>query len=73
MVLNKTDLDMAAAQGCMMGGGPSHHGPGEHEVFLHGRCHIDGPIEASYKEGSGVVTIRCRVCKKLIAEIQVAE
>lgn len=51
-------------QGCDLHGGPSG------ELFLHGRCHPSAGTRVSYRDG--VLNIRCRVCKALIADVAVA-
>lgn len=69
MPATKRDLDRLAIGGCATPG-CTHEDHGT--VFLHARCHVRGPIEASYKIGSGTLRIACRVCHTVIADIAVA-
>lgn len=40
-------------------------------VYLHGRCHINAPLEASL-EGA-TLTLRCIYCHRLVAQFQVIQ
>lgn len=42
------------------------------ELFFHGRCHPGAEAEAGYNKRTGILTLKCRVCKKLVARIKVA-
>ncbi len=65
----KLQLDLAAASGCDVPNCPDPHEDGV--IYFHGRCHPLRPVQASYKQGSGVVQIACGECRKLIVEIAV--
>lgn len=41
-------------------------------LFMHGRCHQGQGNEVEYKD-DGVLYVRCRVCKKSVANFKVAE
>lgn len=43
------------------------------EMFLHARCHMTAPLQASYKDG--VLTLRCYVpeCRREVASFKVSE
>jgi hypothetical protein len=46
----------------------------DHSVlFLHARCHLQAGTEAEYEKATGVLTIRCNRCKKLITRLKIAE
>jgi hypothetical protein len=71
MALNRTDLERAAISGCEV---PlCDHQNHDGTIYLHGICHLGAHRDVSYTRGSGVVRIACAICKKLIAEIKVAE
>jgi len=36
------------------------------------RCHINSPLQISYREGSGILKIECRECQALLTELEVA-
>lgn len=40
------------------------------ELYIHGKCHIDSPLEASLK--GDILTINCFTCKKLILKLAVS-
>jgi hypothetical protein len=42
------------------------------ELYLYPVCHENAGLEAAYIRESGSLRIRCSVCKKLVANIQVA-
>lgn len=69
MPLTKRELDEMATGGCQSPG--CNHEDHDHGIIFHGRCHEGGDIEASYKVGSGILVIACRVCQKVIAKIGV--
>lgn len=41
------------------------------DLFFHARCHMSAGSEVSYNKQNGVLTIKCKQCKKLVAEIAV--
>jgi hypothetical protein len=63
--LTRRDLD---PQGC----GIPNCGHDHSILFLHSRCHPNAGVRASYVKESGVLSMRCRSCKSLIADIAVA-
>lgn len=69
--LTKADLDKAARAGCQTPG--CDHKNHEQKIFLHSRCHPAAGVEAMYKEGAGIVVLKCRTCRALITQIKVAE
>lgn len=69
-MLTKLDLDMMAAKGCQE---PSCKGGHEEIIFIHGRCHLDAPLEVSYKRGDGFLVVACLKCHKPITRVKVAE
>jgi hypothetical protein len=42
-------------------------------LYLHPRCHRSAATRASYDKRTGLLTLRCRQCNSLVAEIAVAE
>ena len=66
-VLTRADLDHAH---CGVSGCTTEHAGGD-SLFLHGRCHVGAGSEVEYVDG--MLHVRCRVCKKGVALIQVAE
>ncbi len=42
-------------------------------LFLHARCHIQKGTMVSYEKATGVLTIVCAHCGKVVAKILVAE
>lgn len=63
-LLYSQDMDglRCAIPGCTH----QHDGP----VFLHGKCHIGVGTRVSYQHG--ILTVRCRKCEALIAQVAVA-
>lgn len=55
---------------CGIPGCASTHDEAE-PMFLHGRCHMGAGNEVEYL--NGVITVRCRICKKLVVQAKVAE
>jgi hypothetical protein len=46
----------------------------DHSVlFLHARCHVGAGTEAEYEKATGILTIRCIWCKKLVTRLKIAE
>jgi hypothetical protein len=41
------------------------------ELYIHSRCHPRSGMELSYR--LGVLTVRCRTCKRHVASIAIAE
>lgn len=70
-MLTKDALDEIANHGC--GNPDCSHEHDDGIFFLHGRCHLDGRIEVSYRAGSGVLRVGCVECGKVIAQVAVAE
>ena len=46
-----------------------HCGDDSGEMFINGRCHPGGPLQASVL--GDVITIRCYECKKLIVKYKI--
>ena len=67
--LHKEEMDRIFGAGCGTPG--CNCGANGGDMFLHGRCHMDGNTETSYCEG--VIKVACKECGKLIARIAVAE
>lgn len=67
--LTRPDLDAVMAHGC--GNPHCEHKHTLEPLFLHSRCHVDSPIEASYFDG--VLTVSCMECQKVIVTIAVAD
>lgn len=42
-------------------------------LFLHSVCHPSAGTRVNYDKRTGVLTIECRRCKKLVAHVKVAE
>jgi hypothetical protein len=61
------DLERIAEKGCQVEGCESGC---THEFFFHARCHPAAGTWVSYREGT--LTIICRECRKLVAEVAVA-
>jgi hypothetical protein len=66
-VSDRHHLDAMTAAGCQ---NPSCKTP-LHELVLRGRCHPGAGTNASYKQGSGVLTIACRVCDRVVLQVLV--
>jgi hypothetical protein len=46
----------------------------DHSVlYLHSGCHPQTPTWAVYEKASGVLTIRCARCRKVVAQLKIAE
>lgn len=69
-MLTRAKLDEMTAHGCSL---PDCRHDDHGVLFLHGRCHMQGRIEVSYRNGSGVLRVGCKECGKLIANIRVAD
>lgn len=65
--LTRGELDEA---GCSM---PDCTHSDHSEIYLHGRCHMNAGTRVHYTRGTGVLTVACRTCGKLVARIAVAE
>ncbi len=59
-------LDKKVAGGCSI---PGCDQCAQEPLYLHAACHLDGEIEASYK--NGVLTIACRECHKPVVSVEV--
>lgn len=70
-MITRKELDRMAAGGCQSP--DCDHKEHGDTFFLHGRCHVGGQIEVSYRAGSGVLRVGCRECGKVIALVAVAE
>lgn len=68
IVLTREGLDRVAEKGCDAPDCCSKTGP----FFLHAVCHVEAGMELSYVPGSGMLTVKCRACKRPICEIEVA-
>lgn len=68
MAVTKADLDTMTEHGCSVPGCDHDHAT----LFLHGKCHVGGKVEVSYRNGSGLLRIGCRECGMLIAMVKVA-
>lgn len=45
----------------------------DHSVLhLNSRCHTGASTEAAYEKATGILTIRCYICKEPVAKIVVA-
>ena len=64
--LTRARLD---AQGC----GMPDCGHDHTVLHLHGRCHPSAGTRAKYDKRTGVLTIACRHCRKLVGEVRVAD
>lgn len=62
------EMERAASKGCSTPGCNHDHSV----LFLTQRCHPKAGLEASYTKGSGLVTLRCNICKLELADIAVA-
>lgn len=66
VVLSRKQLDIA---GC---GQPNC----EHDhtvLYLHAVCHLNAGTHVKYDKLTGLLTIECRRCKKLVARVKVAD
>ena len=41
-------------------------------LYLNARCHTGRGVEVAYVKAEKLLRVRCRVCKKLVAEVAVA-
>lgn len=55
-----------------MGCGTPNCGHDHTVLYLHQACHSGVGTRAAYDKRNGVLTIRCRRCEKVVAEIAVA-
>lgn len=63
------DLEKAIERGCSH---PDCDHKNHDELFLKPRCHPKAGVVISYKKGSGVVNVHCRMCKQHVVQIAVA-
>jgi hypothetical protein len=63
--LSREQLD---ATGC----GTPNCGHDHTVLYLHGACHPSVGTRVSYDKRTGLLTIECKRCKKLIAHVKVA-
>ena len=42
------------------------------DLFFHGRCHLQAPVEAAYQKRTGLLILKCAICHQLIARVKVA-
>ena len=66
MALTRKQLDAA---GCEI----PNCGHDHSTIFLHALCHPSAGTRVSYDKPTGLLTIDCRRCKKLIAQVKVAD
>jgi len=64
-VLSRRELDP------MKCGSPGCECPGP--LILNARCHPRRPVEASYDWTTGLLTVRCVTCQRLVCRIAVAD
>ncbi len=43
------------------------------EIFLHSNCHREAGTVSVYDQKTGIISIRCVVCQKLVVRILVAK
>ena len=68
-VYTKEDLDEIVSHGCQVPDCP--HGT-QHRLTLAPRCHKSAGCDVSYVEGAGILTMSCRNCGAVVAEVAVA-
>ena len=64
--LSRKQLD---ATGC----GEPNCGHDHSELYLHSICHPSAGTRVSYAKPTGMLTIECRRCGKLVAHVKVAD
>ena len=42
-------------------------------IFLHAACHPSAGTRVSYDKPTGLLTVACRRCQKLVAQVKVAD
>lgn len=65
MSLTKAELDI---QGCSM----PNCGHDHSVLYLRARCHAKEPVEVCYEKATGEIVVRCKLCKREVARIEVA-
>ena len=70
MALTRKELDRMTCAGQQDKHDCSSH---ERVLFLNSRCHTGSGNEVEYNQRTGVLTVRCIKCKKLVVIIAVAE
>jgi hypothetical protein len=69
-VYNRIELDYMAVDGCAH---PNcDHKDHTGQIFITGRCHVGAAVTVSYTRGSGILEIRCKVCKAIVGNVAVA-
>jgi hypothetical protein len=66
MALSREQLDVA---GC----GSPNCGHDHTVLFLHSVCHPSAGTRASYDKRTGLLTIECKRCDRLVAHVKVAD
>jgi hypothetical protein len=64
--LSRKQLDPA---GC----GQPNCGHDHSVIFLHSACHPSAGTRVSYDKPTGLLTVACRRCEKLVAQVKVAD
>jgi hypothetical protein len=45
----------------------------DHSVlYLIGRCHPEAGVDVRYAKATGILTVLCKKCSKLVADVEVA-
>lgn len=65
--LTRQELDVAQCMIC--GGKECKHDP---VLTLQQRCHRQAPVYAEYDRSTGILTLRCVVCRRMTARIKIA-
>jgi hypothetical protein len=66
----QTQSDLAS-QGCSMPNCDGNH-EGHATLYIHGRCHPRAHSIVAYDKPTGILSVNCGTCKKLITEFQIA-
>lgn len=70
MALTRQALDGAECDKCGGANGACTHDP---VLYLRGRCHLKSGLSCAYDKRTGVLTLACKQCGKMVGEFQVAE
>ena len=65
--MNKYELDILAANGCMLPGCTHEHAD-EHEIYFHANCHISTPLIYFVHENG--IRFECAKCNKFICDVE---